>query len=123
MFGKIWHFITAIIGLFVTLCMFYLIALLFNIIPKDYMPEQLFPEQYQSFNSYLVKDAESKSATAKFSESLYEYINGQDTKGNPIKKEEEEEKPDPKSPITKAKEAIDDYNQTIQDQKQELDQY
>ncbi len=121
MFKKTWHVITVILGLLLTICMIYIIGLLFNIIPREYMPAQVFPEQYNSFITYLSKDAESKSATAKLSESLYEYINGQDTTKKTETEDDKTNNPD--SPITKAKAAVDNYNQSLQNEKQDLDKY
>jgi len=122
MLKKAWQFITVLIGLFIIICMLYVIGILFGIIPKNYLPAQIFPKQYNSFMTYLSKDAASKSATAGFSDSLYDYINDTAT-AEPATKSEDSKTDVQSSPITKAKATVDNYNQSIQNEKQELDQY
>jgi len=102
--------------------MLYIIGLLFGIVPKNYMPAQIFPQQYSSFMTYLSNDAGSKSSTAGFSGALYDYISGTPTTET-APKPEDTKPADPGSPVTKAKESVDKYNQSIQNEKQKLDQY
>jgi hypothetical protein len=122
MLNKAWHFITIVLGLFVTICMLYIIGMLFGIIPKNYLPAQIFPKQYNSFMTYLAKDAESKSSTAGFSDALYDYINDTAT-ASPAVTPPDSKSDNPTSPIDKAKAAVDSYNQSMQNEKQKLDQY
>ncbi len=122
MLGKAWHFITVVLGLAVTICMLYIIGMLFGIVPKSYLPAQIFPNQYKNFMTYLSKDAHSKSNTAGLSDALYDYINGTAT-AEPAVKTTDAKSTDQNSPITKAKATIDNYNQSIQNEKQKLDQY
>lgn len=120
MLSKIWHAITIILGLLVTVCMLYIICMLFGMVPKNYLPAQIFPKQYNSFMTYLYKDAQSKSATSGLSETLYDYINNTAT-AEPTTTDTTVKSPN--SPITKAKEAVDNYNKSMQNEKQKLDQY
>jgi hypothetical protein len=122
MLNKVWHFITILFGLFVTVCMLYIIGILFGIIPKNYLPAQIFPKQYNSFMTYLSKDAESKSSTSGFSDALYDYINGTATAA-PDTTRLDPKSDNSNSPINKAKAAVDNYNQSMQNEKQKLDQY
>lgn len=122
MLNKIWRFITLIIGILVTVCMLYIIGMLFGIVPKNYLPAQIFPGQYKSFMTRLYNDAQSKSSTAGFSDALYDYLNDTATADPAIKPEDAEPK-NQNSPITKAKETVNNYNQAIQNEKQKLDQY
>lgn len=122
MLNKVWRFITLIIGLLVTICMLYIIGMLFGIVPKNYLPAQIFPKQYKSFMTRLSNDAQSKSTTAGFSDALYDYLNDTAT-AEPAIKSETAEPNNQVTPVTKAKTTVDNYNQSIQNEKQKLDQY
>lgn len=122
MLKNAWQFITILTGLFIIVCMLYIIGILFGIVPKSYLPAQIFPKQYNSFMTYLSKDAESKSSTSGFSDALYDYINGTAT-AEPAINQGDYKANDQNSPITKAKATVDNYNQSIQNEKQKLDQY
>lgn len=122
MLKKLGRYIAKIIGLFITICVLYVIGILFNIVPTEYKPAQIFPSQYKHFMSFLSKDAASSSTTAKFSESLYEYINDN---GTTVKETNTKDTASDQSnsPVTKAQKVVDDYNAQIENQKQDLDKY
>lgn len=116
--------IFSIIGqIIISIIILYIVGVVFNFMPEKYSPNSL----YTGFKTTLANDAVSKSSTSKISAYLSETIANMEksykAKKEADAKQEEIERAEAEknSPINKAKEAVQNLENSMQKQKEQLD--
>lgn len=121
----------------VVLVALYAIGLSFAILPADWTPQALFKDKYAQYKLDLANDSAASSSTSSISKAMLDFFNKVDqayarksnpniantaTNTTPADGSQTPAQPEePKSAVDKARDTVQQYQQSIDDQKKVLD--